>query len=351
VAEGVLDSEQAIIAMSERSGPEFEAARERVKMELAMRVPTMSALLSGLTADSFGQGVARMAATAPASLFGAGLLPAGELEYRGLKEEWNDAWKRKDAGDSTAITQFFDEYPEYEAYLAKGKEPEERVKSFLIGQVWDGYMGLGKTNQKQATLSLGKEFADSFLNKDTRSYDALDIDTLTQWARALYKKVPSVTQNQTAMSQPAPQMKMYDQNTTAITDKFFSDRTAKFPNYYEQQQGYYALPKSEQVAYLAKTPGLKAYWDWKDAWYQNYPSYVDIFNGKVYAQVDTSGWPPSLETFVQEYALTGERMPNGAWKALEQVWIGEGKPFGNMQSWLNNTVVPAMMYQDRGAMQ
>jgi hypothetical protein len=349
VAEGKIDSEQAQIAMIERQGDIFTEAEERVKMELALRVPTAGALYAGLN-----KGAMAGAAAALPSLFGASLLPAGELEYRGLKEEWNEAWKRRDAGDKEAINNFFEMHPEYEAYLAKGKEPEERLKSFLIGQIWDGYMELGTTNKKEASAQMGEMFKQSFLDKETRSYETLDIDTLTQWAQMLGQMTPKAPSKTPPLAPPlrgegnkptTPKLDLYDPAITQVTDKFFEDRTRLFPNYYETQQGYYNLAtKGEKARYLAEHPDLKKYWDWKDGWYEAYPEYKPIFGGQVFKQVDTSGWPPMLEDYVRTYAFTGGKLPSGASKALEQVWINEGMPMGDFKSWLTSEVVPGMMY-------
>lgn len=350
-AEGLISAEDAQLAMIERQGETFDQARERVKMEMAMRVPTMSAMLAGLTADNFAQGIGRVATTMPASLFGAGLLPEGELKYRGLKDEWDEAWKKRDAGDSQAIADFFDEHPEYQAYLAKGKEPEERMRSFLVGQIWDGYMELGETNQRAARAQMGDEFNDSFLNKETRSYESIPVETLVEWARLFGKKTPA------PLPSASPQMAtesasqfggkgldLYGPEVTQLTDKYFSDRRQKFPNYYEQEQGYYNLPKSERAKYLSANPQLREYWNWKDSWSETHPELVPIFKGQVFKTVDTSAWSPYLVEYVADYAMTGRKLPNGAWKALEQQWIMEGQPYGDMKTWLNSQVVPAMMY-------
>ena len=106
VADGLATPQDAQIAMIERTGPLFEQAQERVKMELAMRVP-----LAGATYAATHEGLGAGAQAFLPSLFGSGLLPAGELEYRGLKQEWNDVWKQYDAGDTEAVTRFFDEHP------------------------------------------------------------------------------------------------------------------------------------------------------------------------------------------------------------------------------------------------
>jgi len=60
--------------------------------------------------------------------------------------------------------------------------------------------------------------------------------------------------------------------------------------------------------------------------------------------VDTRNWPPGLSDYVTAYAYTGKRMPSGAYAALEQVWIMEGEPMGDFETWLNSQVVPAMKY-------
>ena len=347
VADGLISSDEAQQAMIERTGANFDTARERVKMELAMRVPTASALLSGLTADNFVQGVARMAMTAPVSLFGAGLLPSGELDYRGLKSEWNEAWKRKDAGDDKAITAFFDDHPEYEAYLSKGKEPEERLRGYLVGQIWDGYMGLGTTDRKQATAEMGDEFQRDFLSTETRSYEGIDIEQLAAWAQMLNKNVPNTTSTAPAIAAPAPKINYYDPEITRITDKFFNDRTRMFPDYYVKQNGYYNIPESDKSGrykYLAQNPELKQYWDWKKAYEKKYPELVPIIKGQVFKQLDTSAWPPALLDYVTVYAYTGEKLPKGAYKALEQVWLSEGKPLGSVDAWLSSDVAPALLY-------
>jgi hypothetical protein len=343
VAEGLINSQQAQMAMIERNGELFDQARERVKMELAMRVPLMGTVYAA-THEGLGAG----AQSFLPSLFGSGLLPAGELEYRGLKDEWNAAWKMYDGGDKTAINNFFEEHPEYEAYLAKGKPPEERMRSFMIGNIWDAYMALGETNQKAARAQMGDDFANAFLNKETRSYESIDVQTLTQWAQMLGAMVPktAVSSQQSAISQPQQQtLSLYPEQVTAITDKFFADRKTKYNDYYMLEQGYYSLPKSDRTAYLAKFPRLKEYWDWKDGYYEKYPELKPVFQGKVFKTVDTATWAPGLEQFVVMYAMTGQKLPKGAYSALEQVWIREGKPYDDMQVWLDAQVAPAMLYQ------
>lgn len=346
VAEGKITSEQAQIAMIEKSGPYWDEAKQRVDMELALRVP-----LAGVTYAALHGGPKAAAQAAVPSLFGAGLLPAGELEFRGLKQEWNEAWKLADAGDTQAVSRFFDNHPEYEAYLAKNKDDGELLKSFLIGSVWDAYMEMGETNQKMARAELGEAFQQSFLDKETRSYDTLTTEQLAAWTQLLGKyvptpagQVPGVPSTTAANASTQDKMRLYPEAVTGITDQYFEQRREKFPNYYEEQAGYYALPKSERKGYLREHPNLKAYWDWKSSWYDTYPEYVPIFNGNAFDRVDTSGWMPGLEESVREAAMAGGSLPDGARAALMNEWILGGQPMGNFDTWVTSVVMPGMLY-------
>ena len=348
VAEGLITSDQAQTTMIERQGELFEQARQRVKMELAMKTP----LAGTIYAATHEGAIAGTQAFLP-SLFGSQLLPAGELEYRGLKGEWNEAWKKADNGDKDAINQFFDDHPEYEAYLAKGKEPQDRLRSFMIGNIWDAYMALGDTNRKAATAQLGDEFQRSFLDTETRDMESIPVETLTQWAQMLGTMIPRTEQTAPIIDVPQaqqPALNLYDPSVTAITDSFYTQRREKFPEYYMLEQGYYSLAKSDRAAYLLKFPKLDAYWKWRDLeYYKKYPVLKPILQGKVFKQVDTSTWPDGLEQFVVLYAATGKKLGKGATLAMQQVWLKEGQPYGDFQTWLDAQVVPAMLYQQPAA--
>jgi hypothetical protein len=343
VAEGMITSDQAQTAMIERQGDLFDQARQRVKMELSLRTP-----FAGTVYAATHEGAGAAAKSFLPSLFGSGLLPAGELEFRGLKQEWNAAWKSYDQGDKTAINTFFEEHPEYEAYLAKGKEPEERLRSYLIGNIWDAYMELGATNQKAARAQMGEDFARSFLDKETRSYDTLDVQTLTQWAQTLGAMgLPRTPETTPVLDLPAGQQKqlsLYDEQTLAVTDRFFNERKEKYPDYFMLEQGYYSVSPSERAAYMLKFPKYAEFKKWRDGYYKNYPELKPILQGKVFKQVDTSTWAPGLEDHVAAYAMTGRGLGKGATSALEQIWIREGKPMDDFKTWLNSQVVPAFLY-------
>ncbi len=370
VAEGKYDSRTAQMAMIERQGPAYDEAVERVRQELMLKVPGMApvyGLAHGATFDKV------VGALIP-SLFPGGLLPPGEMEYKGLKQEYGVAWsaytRYKDflgehpdlqsnpqalneyldahpdlAKDKQAITNFFDEHPEYQARLALRRDPEERLTQFLRSEIWDAYSALGPTDKKTATAFMGDPFQE-FLG--ATSDTEFPIDQLTTWARMLKGLVPNVPETQPVLEAEQqgqlPQIDYYDESTSAVSDMFFTQRTEYYPDYYQLEQGYYALPTSKRAGYLLKNPKLKEYWGWKDRWFKSYPELEPIMRGQVFKRVDTSAWPPGLTNYVTDYAYTGKALPKGAYKALEQQWILEGKPYDNMKTWLNSQVVPAMLY-------
>lgn len=340
VADGLLTAEEAEKVMLEKTGPAWEEATQRVQMELAMRVP-----LAGLTYNAVRGDVKGAMQAALPGLFGSGLLPAGELKYRGLKGEWDAAWKLYDAGNTKAVTEFFDEHPEYEAYLAKGKDDKDLLRSFLVGQIWDAYMELGKTDQKQARADMGQVFQDAFLNKETRSYDTIETAQLVAWARMLKGTVPQTPDTAAALQQEQAPLEFMPPEVTGITDRFFNERAENFPDYFSLQSTYYNLPRSERSKFLLRFPQLREYWKWKEAWYDKYPDLKPIFNGDAFDRIDTTGWSPMLVDMVQYYALTGDRLPDGAYSLMRLEWVKQGQPLGDFQAWLESVVAPAMRNQ------
>jgi len=89
-------------------------------------------------------------------------------------------------------------------------------------------------------------------------------------------------------------------------------------------------------------PQLGAYWDWKDKWYNRYPDYVPVFNGEVFKNVDTRDYPPMLVQMIQMYALTGEEIPTATRPLLEMAWIEAGRPYDNLDTWIDKDLIPSV---------
>ncbi len=151
-----------------------------------------------------------------------------------------------------------------------------------------------------------------------------------------------------------------------------------FPNWYELQTQYFALPQDQRRSFLAsypelsayweipaieqyagveservgpretyqyKFPNLNAYWEWKRGWEAQFPELVPYINGQAYQAVDLSQYPPMLLNQIMLYALTGEPLSSGAEALLDQIWIGAGWPAGSVEAYLNSALVPTVMQQ------
>jgi hypothetical protein len=271
-AEGVISAADAQLAMIERTGKIFEMAKQRVAYEQMIRTPMVLPLLAMKEKASPGE----IFAAALSSIFPGGLFPEGELKQRGLKVEFDQAYKQFKAGDMDALNGFFDEHPEYEARLALWDEPEERLRQFLINAVWDGYYGLEHPNRKLAVRQLGPEF-ERFLDKETRNEQGMDVQLLAYWAQTFKEmRLPNVAELE-GMQKPEP-LALYPSEMEQKIMAYQQEREAMVPNYYALQSNYYALPQGAQrKAFLMQFPELKQYWGWKDAQRKANPDLADYF--------------------------------------------------------------------------
>lgn len=336
VAEGLIDDKTAVQSMIEKRGQYYDDAVERVRLELMLKVPGLAPLYGAAHGASLDQIVGSMLP----SLFPAGILPPGEMEFKGLKQEYGLAWDAYKNGNKQAISDFFDEHPEYQARLALRRDPQERLNQFLRSEIWDTYTSLSDTDRKQAVAFLGTEFGE-FLGADGDV--EFPVEQLALWARILGGIVPETPETMPVIEQPdVPQIDYYSPQVTAITDQYFQERK-QFDGYYALQTAYYNLPPSQRGEYLLRFPQLQEYFNWRKKWYKQFPDLIPIFNGEVFRRIDTTNWSPIILQMVQVSALTGDRLPEGAQAALTQVWLREGQPYGDFETWIYNQVYPSVL--------
>ncbi len=321
-ADGEISTEQARIAMIQRNGDAFAEAYRRVSQETALRTPGAAGLMALKQTIKDKKGIGTVAgqtlAGFLAGMFGGGLFSEGELKMRGLKPEYDNAWRKFEAGDEEAINDFFDNHPEYYARLALYDEPETRLHQFLIDSIWKKYMDLDVENRRLAREALGDEFLNSFLNKETRSYDAVSDETLARWSQTLGK---SEMPEQVANVQGG-QVEYYDQAMVQAITIYKAEKERQFPNIAMWQEQYYALPAGAQrKAFLNQYPQLKAYWDWKDAYADQHPEivpYFDELKNKATADEVTSEMTNPLIRSLLAYA-TGGSLTSGAKSEIERI--------------------------------
>jgi hypothetical protein len=257
-------------AMVERQGPIYEEALRRVGLQQGVKT-----LGSALWLDFF---------------------PEGEEEQRDNQLAFSAA---VDSQEPQAVAKFFDEHPEYQARMLMGKwnNPEQRMRNFLISQVWDGYRGLPELHQKQITEYLGEPFQDAFLDKETRSYDAIDTPTLAMWANSMKQQTPA---NAPAMPGTMPGLELADPETTQSYQAYTEQRNAFFGGeIFDAQSQYYLIPEGEvREQWLDEHPELEMYWGWRDRYLADHPEIIPFATSE---ESQVSGAPPEIQQLYYEY--------------------------------------------------
>ncbi len=243
-------------AMISKSGPIYNEAVNRVQTQLGFKVGGMLPIY----AATHGASPPEIGMSALAGLFPSGLLPAGELAQRGLSEEYNTAWKAYMAGDKKALTHFFDAHPEYQARLALKDNPDDRMRNFLVSQLWDKYSALESSQKTQVRNQFGEPFTTMFLDKNTQDYTAIPINTLAGWVQSLKGVVPTPAGG-APLAVDKVDLTLYTPGQAKVITSYQKTRDQKFPNWYAAQAGYYA--SADKHAYLMQFPWLKTYWGWK----------------------------------------------------------------------------------------
>lgn len=235
-AEGLISYEQAEAAQIERSGRVFELAQQR-------------------SAEQSGYGtVLGMILGVPGQVY-----PEGEARDRLLAQVRRAAYEAQDNGNPQPLADFLRDHPEYEARLALSKNPEERLRNFLIDRVWTGWRALPDLYRHQLQDTLGDQFNDAFLSSETRDYASIPAETLATWARTLGQYVPG---NQTG--DPLP-IEWAPPEVARDAQLYYAMRRQVFtPEIRALQTSYFNIPEDERVP-LAMPTWVQSYYTQRDA--------------------------------------------------------------------------------------
>jgi len=308
--EGLITTEQARAAMIERSGPAYEMAQTREAQQGGGNLPL----------NIFGR------------LFGgATVFPEGEATGRQIQLLYKAAQQAQDNGDTEALSEFFQRFPEIEARLALSSSPDKRLREFLKDQIYSAYDGLPTLYRRQAVQQFGQEWQDAI---GANAWDEVSVDTLAAWARRLGRYVPDNVDGGVADLSLAPEpvayqvQQFYDERNGlydmqaigSLTDGYYAlgkydrvgmgnapetvtqfyterdrlypgigellgvygslpkntimaDREAAFPGISAKLDAYFAMPKGtgERKAYIAANPDISAYFDWSDQYKASHP--------------------------------------------------------------------------------
>ena len=247
-AMGEIPAQAALRAMIEREGPEYDEAIKKSGKEFGV----------GAIGSTFG---------IPAKIY-----PEGEFLQRSLEDDFRKALEMRDEeGGADALQNFFELHPEYESKLALWKSPEERLRQFLIDDMWSIYNELPKLTKDELKEQLGDEYYTKFVNKETRSYDSIELNELQVWLKLMGGDPPG-----TLESEPVP-IELADPEVAWRAEVFYDTRKVYFPDFYEIQKGYYEIPdedKAAKKAYKAENPSLEPYWEWRRDWLHRNPEVV-----------------------------------------------------------------------------
>jgi hypothetical protein len=318
---------ELLIAGQEREGPEWDEAVRRVNSARNFGIYANPAFwMFGLGGDTF---------------------PTGEVRQRKLSQEFGLAITSRELGDSTAINRFFEKYPEYEGRLASFDSQEERMRFFLVDEVWTKYGELGSANKELARNQLGQGFYDMFLNKETRSYADIPLEHLASWAHLLGGYVPKNAENRIEYKELAPPLNQLPPEYAKIIDTFRDTRNTKYPNWFAVQQGYFAsgpAKSQDRKDYLEQWPMLEDYWDWRDGQLKG-----NEFLSAYYERYDLEGDKGSLGSLGVAEILTnpilmrqlmadrygGQSLTTGALEELRRIYQLIQSPGGDFKEWVD----------------
>ena len=201
--------------------------------------------------------------------------PEGEQAQRELADQFGKAMEARDRGDVEALSKFFDEYPEYEARLALFKSPEERLKNFMVDNIWSRFNSLPKVQRDEVSEQLGPNFQTYFLDKQTQSYDALTPEQLNLYLKLMGGDVVGkLTATEEALVE-FNQLKLTEPETAWRVQTFYDSRKSEFPGWYDVQQGYFErTTEAAKAKYKRENPELQEYWDFRRQWMEQNPDLV-----------------------------------------------------------------------------
>ncbi len=303
-ADGTVSTNDALRAMLERSGETFNLAVTRAGKERAYK------------------GILGLAGIQ------VGMLPAGEEKQRILYAQFI---KLMDEGDQDKIERFFDQNPEVSARLALFKTPEERMRQFLVDEVWQKYNDLPDLHKQEARDQLGDLFGNAFLNKNTRSYTSIGLDTLGAWLKVLGGDTVG------GLGKEAVPLNLAPPYIAQRAQQFFNIRRNRYPNWYKLQETYYRLEEgASRKQYLRENPEYAEYRDWRYKWLYDNPDTAPYLtdnpdnlpkyeSGAGYQgariQEVLASLPPASQRLVVDYIENGDPIPAVLRKQLEDMGI------------------------------
>ena len=291
VFEGKVDVGEAEVAMVEKQGEAWDAARMRVMESVTLKQPFLT---SALAFREKGLDVAL--GTMLYSWLPGALLPQGELVMRGLKDDYDKAWDDYNSGDLDAVDTFYEEHPEYKIrtplYM---DDQQEMLRRLMYNNITDAYYGLPVKLRDQVNEELGDDFVAKLIDKETRDIDAVDMDTLATWSRRLGGYAPKDADGEF--------IRFEDEAGAQVYQDYIDTMKELFPEKKFMDDYLYSLPEAQQKAARANMPKYQEIWDWQKQYAVEHPEVIPYI---VKEGDPMFGQPP--EVILEQYKFEVEEM-------------------------------------------
>ncbi len=329
-ADGSISANDAMNAVVQKSGPAWDEAMQRVIYQQSLKIPgaqPLQAIKAG--ADPIYVVGALVMGGFPGTLF-----PKGEQKYVEMRKQLRLARDKQEAGDTTAIDKFYDDYPVYNLRsLIRENDPKEQLRMVLVNQLWTKYNELGGANRRQARRYLGDDFNQFITDKEYR--DMVTIEQLAEWASGLGARIPSTVK---APVQPAS-IPYYSAEQDKAYTEYQRWRNTSYPNWYQQQSEYFNLPVGTQRAqYLQTHPELKAYMDANAKYKRDNPIVAEILKeqsiGESWYEEAINRLTRTQKNQLQNYSI-GKNIGQGTLQSLRKLYNTTARDSGmTFEEWL-----------------
>jgi hypothetical protein len=174
----------------------------------------------------------------------------------------------------------------------------------MISEVWNRYRELPDLYQKQMRDQLGDQFNDAFLNKETRSYDSINTQTLAMWAQTMGSTLPKA-----AGTIPEAPVTLASPEIAQAYQDFRDQVEKRWPNIYSVQEIYYRIPPGKvQDAYAQKHPEIDQYNQFKNAYFAAHPDIIPYAIGEENKVYNAN---PQVQALYYQYQAQRDRLfPN-----------------------------------------
>ena len=270
-ADGEITWRQALNAMNEKSGTIWDMAADRQRKEVEYKVPGFAGI-EGVKSFLSGEATLpeALGAMAASALAGGSIYPSGEKTLREQKASRDNAYVMKAAGQTDAVSNWYNENPEYATRKATYiSDPEELLKYTLYTGITNTYYAQPYAQQQEIINQLGPEFKTAILDSTTKNYEAVSVQKLAEWNAALGGTTPNV--GSVDVDGVTKLLQLSDKTINEV-DEYNTLKDEKFPGISVIQTKYFELPKGQRAEYLTYFPQLEEYWEWNRQYKNEHPN-------------------------------------------------------------------------------